>query len=193
MTKALPHAVLCEIDAYKTTIDTLADVIREIRVLVPDKSVVVGVFGAKENPTPTQMGLSRKHVVEACDQAIQRMNCEYLDLYFCHRPDPEVLIIAAPTSDVGCAGRTASQTNGDFQEAVARINLAGIGRHGAGHDNWAGRRHPARLASLPLRALHGLRSRRTFALRPPPSARPRGNAASPATRLPRRPGADCRP
>src|ERR1044071_7608366 len=48
------------------------------------------MWGSKENPTPTQMGLSRKHLVEACDQAIERMGCEYLDLYFCHRPDPEV-------------------------------------------------------------------------------------------------------
>jgi voltage-dependent potassium channel beta subunit len=48
------------------------------------------MWGSKENPTPTQMGLSRKHLVEACDQAIERMGCEYLDLYFCHRPDPDV-------------------------------------------------------------------------------------------------------
>ncbi|MBI1276874.1 MAG: aldo/keto reductase [Anaerolineaceae bacterium] len=48
------------------------------------------MWGSKENPKPTQMGLSRKHLVEACDQAIARMGCEYLDLYFCHRPDPEV-------------------------------------------------------------------------------------------------------
>ena len=38
---------------------------------------------------PNQKGLSRKHVVEACHGALQRMNLEYLDLYFCHRYDPE--------------------------------------------------------------------------------------------------------
>ncbi|MCA0457734.1 MAG: aldo/keto reductase [Chloroflexi bacterium] len=48
------------------------------------------MWGAKENPKPTQMGLSRKHLVEACDQALERLQVEYLDLYFCHRPDPEV-------------------------------------------------------------------------------------------------------
>jgi voltage-dependent potassium channel beta subunit len=41
---------------------------------------------------PTQRGLSRKHVVEACDQALQRLQLDYLDLYFCHRPDPETPI-----------------------------------------------------------------------------------------------------
>jgi voltage-dependent potassium channel beta subunit len=43
--------------------------------------------GAIDNPSPTQRGLSRKHVYEACYQAIERLQCEYLDLYFCHRPD----------------------------------------------------------------------------------------------------------
>lgn len=41
---------------------------------------------------PTQKGLHRKHVMEACEQAMQRLNVEYLDLYFCHRPDPETPI-----------------------------------------------------------------------------------------------------
>ena len=47
-------------------------------------------FGAVRDAKPTQVGLSRKHVVEACHQALERMQVEYLDLYFCHRPDPEV-------------------------------------------------------------------------------------------------------
>jgi voltage-dependent potassium channel beta subunit len=36
---------------------------------------------------PNQKGLSRKHVVEACNAALQRFQLDYLDLYFCHRPD----------------------------------------------------------------------------------------------------------
>ena len=47
-------------------------------------------WGAVKDPKPMQYGLSRKHIVEACHQAIERMGCDYLDLYFCHRPDPEV-------------------------------------------------------------------------------------------------------
>ncbi len=38
---------------------------------------------------PTQKGLSRKHVFDACHAALARLNVDYLDLYFCHRPDPE--------------------------------------------------------------------------------------------------------
>lgn len=36
---------------------------------------------------PTQRGLSRKHVFDACHAALKRLQVEYLDLYFCHRPD----------------------------------------------------------------------------------------------------------
>lgn len=49
-------------------------------------------WGAVENPLPTQQGLSRKHVAEACHQALQRLQVDYLDLYFCHRPDYETPI-----------------------------------------------------------------------------------------------------
>ncbi len=38
---------------------------------------------------PNQSGLSRKHIIEACDAALQRFGTDYLDLYFCHRPDPD--------------------------------------------------------------------------------------------------------
>lgn len=38
---------------------------------------------------PTQRGLSRKHVTEACHAALRRLQVDYLDLYFCHRPDIE--------------------------------------------------------------------------------------------------------
>ena len=49
-------------------------------------------FGAVDNPAPTQRGLSRKHVFEACHAALQRLRVDHLDLYFCHRPDPDTPI-----------------------------------------------------------------------------------------------------
>lgn len=36
---------------------------------------------------PTQRGLSAKHVRDACHAALKRLQVDYLDLYFCHRPD----------------------------------------------------------------------------------------------------------
>ncbi len=43
-------------------------------------------FGDGRNK-PNQIGLSRKHLVEACHDAMRRLQVNYLDLYFCHRPD----------------------------------------------------------------------------------------------------------
>ena len=36
---------------------------------------------------PNTTGLSRKHIIEACHDALKRLQVDYLDLYFCHRPD----------------------------------------------------------------------------------------------------------
>lgn len=44
-------------------------------------------YRGTENTKPNQNGLSRKHVFEACHQALERLQLDYLDLFFCHRPD----------------------------------------------------------------------------------------------------------
>ncbi len=49
-------------------------------------------FGLGGDLKPTQKGLHRKHVVEACHQALERFQTDYLDLYFCHRPDKQTPI-----------------------------------------------------------------------------------------------------
>ncbi len=43
-----------------------------------------------ERNLPNQTGLSRKHIIEACHEALERLQVTYLDLYFCHRPDKNV-------------------------------------------------------------------------------------------------------
>ena len=42
---------------------------------------------------PNDMGLNRKHVTEACHGALKRLQTDYLDLYFCHRPDPDTPMV----------------------------------------------------------------------------------------------------
>lgn len=44
-------------------------------------------YRGTEDTKPNQNGLSRKHIFEACHQALERLKVDYLDLYFCHRPD----------------------------------------------------------------------------------------------------------
>lgn len=40
-------------------------------------------------PGPNDRGLSRKHIMESCHASLKRLDTDYLDLYFCHRYDPE--------------------------------------------------------------------------------------------------------
>lgn len=47
------------------------------------------VFFGAGGKLPTQRGLHRKHIREACEAALKRLRVEYLDLYFCHRPDKQ--------------------------------------------------------------------------------------------------------
>ncbi len=48
------------------------------------------VFFGDGGKKPNQTGLSRKHIIEACEAALKRLQVGYLDLYFCHRPDKSV-------------------------------------------------------------------------------------------------------
>ena len=73
--------------------ELMGDVLADLRFARDSYCVSSKVFfGAVDDPLPTQRGLSRKHVMEACHQALQRLRVDYLDLYFCHRPDPDTPI-----------------------------------------------------------------------------------------------------
>ena len=50
------------------------------------------VFFGAGGQLPTQKGLNRKHITEACNQALERFQLEYLDLFLCHRPDKKTPI-----------------------------------------------------------------------------------------------------
>ena len=73
--------------------ELMGDVLADLRFARDSYCVSSKVyFGAVADPKPTQRGLSRKHVIEACHQALARLRVDYLDLYFCHRPDPDTPI-----------------------------------------------------------------------------------------------------
>jgi aryl-alcohol dehydrogenase-like predicted oxidoreductase len=74
----------------------------------------------------TQRGLSRKHIVEACEASLKRLNLDYIDLYQFHGPDPytpieeslravDDLISAGKVRYLGCSnfyGWQIAKTNG---------------------------------------------------------------------------------
>jgi aryl-alcohol dehydrogenase (NADP+) len=43
-------------------------------------------------PSPNQRGLSRKHIIEACDNSLRRLQMDYVDLYQIHRWDSKTPI-----------------------------------------------------------------------------------------------------
>jgi voltage-dependent potassium channel beta subunit len=51
-----------------------------------DLVISTKIFWGGEGPNDT--GLSRKHLIEGTKNALKRLQLDYVDLLFCHRPDP---------------------------------------------------------------------------------------------------------
>lgn len=54
--------------------------------------IIVSTKLIKGGPAQTEKGLSRKHVIEGTDACLSRLQLEYVDLLYCHRPDPDTPI-----------------------------------------------------------------------------------------------------
>ncbi len=68
---------------------------RAIKDLVPDREDVViasKCFMGTESFKTNRWGLSRKHIIDACDRSLKRLGTDYIDLYQIHRFDPSVPI-----------------------------------------------------------------------------------------------------
>ncbi|MCA9612177.1 MAG: aldo/keto reductase, partial [Myxococcales bacterium] len=57
-----------------------------------DKVTVATKFGVRRGPKGEWLGISGRpdYVKEACDKSLKRLGIEIIDLYYQHRPDPEV-------------------------------------------------------------------------------------------------------
>jgi aryl-alcohol dehydrogenase-like predicted oxidoreductase len=42
----------------------------------------------RRGTSPNAKGLSRKHIIEACEASLKRLQTDYIDLYYIHGPDP---------------------------------------------------------------------------------------------------------
>ena len=49
---------------------------------------------------PTQRGLSHKHIIDACHNAMKRLQVDYLDLYFCHQTKHSEIPFDPPTNQL---------------------------------------------------------------------------------------------
>jgi len=57
------------------------------RLGVPRDELVISTKIFWGGSKPNQTGLSRKHIIEGCNNALKRLQLDYVDLIFCHRPD----------------------------------------------------------------------------------------------------------
>ncbi len=62
------------------------------RVLIATKCRFPIGFGAKDKPGPHDMGLSRKHIMWACEASLRRLDTDMIDLYQVHMQDTSVRI-----------------------------------------------------------------------------------------------------
>lgn len=82
--------------------------------------IVATKFGGAMGEGPNERGASRYHIVKAIDASLKRLDTDYIDLYYIHRPDPttpieetlrtlDSLIRAGKVRYIGCSNFTAWQ------------------------------------------------------------------------------------
>jgi aryl-alcohol dehydrogenase-like predicted oxidoreductase len=49
--------------------------------------IIATKAGASAGPDPNQRGLSRRHLIEACEGSLKRLGTDWIDLYYCHTED----------------------------------------------------------------------------------------------------------
>lgn len=55
-----------------------------------DQLVITTKVGGSMGAGPNRDGLSRRHIVQECEESLRRLNTDWIDIYFAHRFDPLV-------------------------------------------------------------------------------------------------------
>lgn len=61
---------------------------KALKELPREQVIIATKCRARMWPGPMGEGLSRKHIIEACDASLKRLGVDYIDLYQAHSPDP---------------------------------------------------------------------------------------------------------
>ena len=99
-----------------------------------DRIVLATKCRGAMGPHPNDQGLSRKHIVAACEASLCRLRTDYIDLYQVHAPDPETpieetlramddLVRSGKVRYIGCSNYPAWQLAGALGTS-ARLSLA---------------------------------------------------------------------
>ncbi|MEO0563142.1 MAG: aldo/keto reductase [Chloroflexota bacterium] len=89
------------------------------------------VFGAMSDDI-NDRGLSRKHIMESIDKSLNRIGTDYLDIYFCHRADPDTPIeeTAHAMHDLITQGKVNYWGTSEWSPAQVAEAVAVCERHG---------------------------------------------------------------
>ncbi len=82
-----------EIYARGKSEEVMGNILSKLKWTRSSYMVSSKVFFGFEDNKPNQRGLSRKHIIEGCDAALKRLQVDYIDLYYCHRPDKNTPIL----------------------------------------------------------------------------------------------------
>jgi aryl-alcohol dehydrogenase-like predicted oxidoreductase len=99
-----------------------------------DRIVLATKCHGKMGPHANDQGLSRKHIIQACDDSLRRLQTDYIDLYQVHAFDPETpleetlralddLVHAGKVRYIGCSNFLAHQL-GEALWTSDKYNLA---------------------------------------------------------------------
>jgi aryl-alcohol dehydrogenase-like predicted oxidoreductase len=131
-------------EAGVTTLDTAdiysfgaaEEILGEALVGRRDDFVLATKAFMRMGTAPHDVGLSRKHLIHACEASLRRLRTDYIDLYICHQPDSYVaidetmrafddLVQQGKVRYVGCSNHAAWQV----MKALAVSDRSGLTRY----------------------------------------------------------------
>lgn len=72
--------------------EIMGQAFKELGYKRSDLVVTTKIYFGTGSKWPNATGLSRKHIIEGTKASLKRLDMEYVDLLYCHRPDPETPI-----------------------------------------------------------------------------------------------------
>jgi aryl-alcohol dehydrogenase-like predicted oxidoreductase len=70
----------------------MGEAFKELKLKREEIVVTTKIFFGTKREDPNQKGLSRKHIIEGLKASLKRMQLDYVDIVYAHRPDPSVPI-----------------------------------------------------------------------------------------------------
>ena len=100
-----------------------------------DDFIVATKCHGRMGPNPWNTGLSRKHIIEAMDASLERLQTDYVDLYQLHHPDPDTpmdetleAMDAIVQSGKACYIGVSNHAAWKVARAIGRSELLGLAR-----------------------------------------------------------------